>query len=238
MVRPVVRRRLFSPALHAFVWASASVGAVGVALASASAGCGDLKTATPGGESADGGLGSSGSSGNAPDANGGPKPTENIPPGNGPGPSGSLPSGYCCTDDAQCRDRHCASAAGGAGGARMCQDACHSDGICQSRNVMFKCSAANIGSDGWCLPAAGVTCIAQALYKRGTRQTGECCAATGDGNAGEECDGNKCIALVKNDISGPFVCSQYCELTRDCPSGTICGPEHSCEPANFPYTCK
>lgn len=121
----------------------------------------------------------------------------------------------------------------------MCQDSCRSQSTCERRDLTFKCSAANIGDDGWCEPeTASFACILQARFERGTRQAGDCCAATGDGNAGEECDGNKCVAINEQGQDNPFVCSQWCQITKDCPSGTLCSPFNSCVPANRPYTCK
>jgi hypothetical protein len=171
-------------------------------------GCGDLKNAGPGG----GGTSV------------------------GPGDKGGLPSGYCCTADAECRDRHCVAV--GSGG-RMCLDACIEQNTCVRRDLTFTCSGMKPGPSGFCQPPdAAFKCLPQTQYQRGVRQVGECCAHTGDGNAGEECDGNKCVAVDEGDNqNNPFVCSQWCELTKDCPSGTIC-ELHACYPANRPYTCK
>jgi len=191
------------------------------------AGCGDLKTASGGGAgTSSGGDGADG---------GGNLPRETVPGGTGPGATGALPSGYCCTDDSQCRDRKCMASASG---ARMCMDACRSQSTCVRRDVTFTCDAGDIGDDGLCQPPLGFQCIPQSRFQRGTRQVGECCQATGDGNAGEECDGNKCIAINKDGQNSPFVCTHRCELTKDCPSGTVCGPLKTCDPANLPYTCK
>jgi hypothetical protein len=196
------------------------------AMLAAAAACGDLKSATPDGTSGSG----------SPDAGTAEHTNQQLPANTGPGDHGSLPSGYCCNADSECRDRHCQAVAGG---ARMCMDACREQGTCERRDLKFKCNAPTTHDDGWCEPeTASFTCLPQATFQRGLRQVGECCAWTGDGNSGEECEGNKCIAKGINGEDGPFVCSQHCETTKECPSGSICGPWGTCDPANFPYTCK
>ena len=227
MDRLAARDRLASSA----VFVVSVVLAVGIAFSGLAA-CGDLKSATPGTEGGDAGQGSSGSSGTN-------NPKQGLPGNVGPGEHGSLPSGYCCTDDSQCRDRHCVAA--GSGGS-MCQDACRVQSTCNRRDLTapntFKCSSTNLGDDGWCEPEnVSFTCILQARFERGTRKDRECCDPTGDGNAGEECEGNKCVAVNEKDQNNPFVCSHWCELTKDCPSGMLCSPFNSCVPANRPYTC-
>lgn len=213
MVLPVVKNALFSLFfLGSVIGASA---------------CGDLKTASSGGPVAgDGGTTSSSSGGSQ---------KQDFPGTSGPGDHGSLPSGYCCTGDSDCRDRHCVATASG---SKMCLDTCRSQSKCTRREHTFTCDAGDIGDDGLCQPPLGFQCIPADRFQRGTRQVGECCEATFDGNAGEECEGNKCIAVNKQGQDNPFVCAHACETTRDCPSGTICGPLGNCDPANLPYTCK
>lgn len=186
--------------------------------------CGELKSAPPAGNS---------TTADPTESNGGV-------PSFGPGAHGSLPSGYCCNDDSECRGRHCAAVGGGAGGAaKMCQDACHEAGTCVRRDLTWKCGGSSAQDERWCEPETPTfTCLPQASFQRGSRQVGECCAWTGDGNSGEECEGNTCLSTGINGDDGPFVCSQRCESTRDCPSSTICGSFRTCEPANFPYTCR
>lgn len=170
-------------------------------------GCGDLKNAS--GSSASGG-------------------------GIGPGANGSLPSGYCCTADAECRDRHCVAV--GAGG-RMCLDTCREQGTCARRGLTFTCSG-SLAAPGLCQPPApAFACIAQTQFQRGGRQVGDCCTHTGDGNAGEECDGNRCVGVDEQGQNNPYVCSHWCELTKDCATGTIC-ELNDCVPANRPYVCR
>jgi hypothetical protein len=123
----------------------------------------------------------------------------------------------------------------------MCLDTCFgTSSICTRRDIAFVCDSKNLGDEGRCQPPTPSTaCIPQARFQRGTRQVGECCADGPNGNSGEECDGYRCISVGMNGNDGPFVCSQWCDLTKDCPSGTVCSIEtHACEPANFPYTCK
>ncbi|MBS2018437.1 MAG: hypothetical protein JST00_36565 [Deltaproteobacteria bacterium] len=193
----------------------------------AATGCGDFKTASSGTPPADGG--SSGTT------SGGSNLPQDFPGASGPGDHGSLPSGYCCTEDADCRDRHCVVTASG---SRMCLDSCRSQGKCIRREHTFTCDAGDIGDVGLCQPPLGFQCVPADRFLRGNRQVGECCQATGNGNAGEECEGNKCIAVNKEGQDNPFVCTHACTTTRDCPSGTVCGPLGNCDPANLPYTCK
>jgi hypothetical protein len=206
-----------------------------VALTLAAVACADLKEATDGdratsatdgdaGSSHDGGRGGAGD-----DVDPGVDTHGDRPTNAGPGEHGALPSGYCCTDDTQCRNRNCAVV----GGARMCLDRCRHDSTCERYEVTFTCDSDNAFTDGFCAPPAGFECIPAARFERGTRAVGECCAATGDGRSGEECDGNLCVALG----DGPFVCSRFCERGPDCPSGSVCSPFHTCVPGNTPYTC-
>jgi hypothetical protein len=120
----------------------------------------------------------------------------------------------------------------------MCLDACRGASTCTRRDLTFTCDGSPAAS-GYCKPTdAAFKCVPQNQYQRGTREVGECCAATGDGHAGEECDGNKCVAINESGQDNPFVCSHWCEVTKDCPSGTICSPFNSCVPANRPYMCR
>lgn len=194
----------------------------GFAIASAVA-CGDLKTANPDGTTSGEG------------ADGGVSQQQTTPATSGPGDHGALPSGYCCTKDSECRNRHCVEV----GGSKMCLDDCREQGTCVRRDLTtFTCDSENLGDDGLCQPPVGFQCIPAAKFKRGTREVGECCAWTGDGNAGEECDGNRCVSISTGGVDNPFVCSHWCETTKDCPSSTVCSPFNSCVPANMPYTCK
>lgn len=188
-------------------------------------GCDGLKSATP--STVDGGSGDDGGK-----VEGGSSP---LSPSAGPGEHGSLPSGYCCTQDAECRDRHCVTV----GAAKMCLDTCYSQSKCEGsgREGKFKCDGAEF-EEGLCQPVApGLACVPAASFIRGTRKVGECCEATGNGNAGDECEGNQCVSIGENGVDNPFVCSQWCESTKSCPSPTVCSPFNTCVPANRPYTC-
>ena len=216
------------------------------------AACGELKTASPvdepdessessgnlpgssGGTSgASGSSGTSGTSGASGGFNGTRK--EPPPPGFGPGPQGSLPSGYCCNDDSECRSRRCEDL----GGGKMCLDWCYGDSFCRRPpDLSWTCdNTATPGERGHCRPSGAFACIPAAQFEHGTRPTGDCCTPTGDGWAGLECLGGGCVAIGES----PFVCSQRCEKPKDCPSGFICHAfdetRKECIPANRPYTC-
>ena len=226
-------------------WISSSVFlcAAGVALVVA---CGELKTAEPShdGAPSDAGNespsstsgGATGTSGDASGSTGGsPDAATNTPAGFGPGPHGSLPSGYCCTDDSECRDRHCEDL----GGGKMCLDRCRSNALCR-RPPDLAWSCDNGGSSfnvGFCKPTGPFACIPAAQYELGTKMSGDCCTATGDGWAGLECAGGRCIEVGE----GPFFCTQGCVQPKDCPAGFVCerlnDDYKDCVPANRPYAC-
>jgi hypothetical protein len=158
----------------------------------------------------------------------------NAPPGTGPGPRGALPSGFCCTSDADCRYRHCLEI----NGSQRCSDECTQSGFCQGGAVTWTCDILDGGDRGQCQPAAGDTaaCVPPSQFTYGTRMLGDCCAFGTDGKAGWECEGALCTATDNN----PFVCSQYCDTYADCPGPYDCvalGNYRACVPANSPYTC-
>lgn len=199
----------------------------------ATAACGELKTANPG---TDGGAGSSSASSSSSASGSSGAPTSGP---TGPGPQGSLPSGYCCNDDRECRYRHCVAFGGGA--QKVCEDSCRTPGKCKTRTMTFTCTSPSFGEDGWCEPETpAFTCIPAETFVRGTRQVGECCEQLRSLDNGEECGGNKCVAIMLSGQDNPTVCSQWCDSTKDCPSGTICGPLNECIPENWRagYTCK
>jgi hypothetical protein len=203
----------------------AAAAALAVVLASA---CADLKTA--GDEAAD--DAGDGTSADAAGDGSSPAPGE-LPPGTGPGPHGALPSGYCCTDDRECRYRRCVDTGGG---VKMCLDECFQDGFCERPDVTFTCDQPEAGQRGLCQPPPGFACLPQSEFVRGTRETGGCCAFGMDGTAGSECDGNQCVAVA----DGPYVCTNRCDSGEDCPSSFTCtmfGTSKACIPANAPYTC-
>ncbi len=213
------------------------------------AACADLKTAP---SDADGGAPSStssssssssgGSSGTTPGggssssgATGGSSGT--LSGGTGPGPHGSLPNGYCCTKNEECRWRNCADV----GGVKMCLDTCRHQETCTGKGLPsgFTCDAASVYDDGSCRPPAGFACLDPGTFSRGGKLTGECCTATGDGSAGLECEGALCITYSRSSNDNPFVCSNACESGSDCAKGFTCEVTLGmCVPGNDPYVCE
>ena len=199
--------------------------------------CADLKTASPApdtdssnadaapGTSTNGATGSSGNTGTS----SGNTALPRTPNGNNAAALGALPSGYCCNADSECRFGKCSNG--------MCLDHCYSAGICKRDDVTFTCDAVN-HDEGSCQPPAGFQCLPANTYVQGNRPVGGCCTATGDGNAGSECEGNLCIAIG----DGPFVCTQRCKTSNDCPSDYQCyelDPGYKqCIPGNPTYVCK
>jgi hypothetical protein len=178
--------------------------------------------ATGGGTSGSGGTGALGTGATAAGASGGST-------GTGPGPHGALPSGYCCTSNEQCRYRTCAEF----GGVKMCADECWGDnGACNTAPNMV----CNTTSEH-CEPSGPPTCIPADQYTLGASAIGSCCVATGDGHAGEECEGNRCEAF--GDVSNPFICTQPCDAPKDCPPKYECNHwTHSCWPLATTYGCQ
>lgn len=161
-----------------------------------------------------------------------------LPPGTGPGPRGALPTGFCCTKNDECRERHCVDVGGG---TKMCSDECVSSSICTNKFVQLSCDKGPDGGKftrGLCMPTApGFACVPQSQFKVGTRRLGDCCQDTGDGNTGWECEGALCTATDQN----PWVCSHFCESAADCDGPYTCeafGSYKMCVPANRTYECK
>lgn len=189
------------------------------------AACGDLKRADddlPDASAADAGA----------DTNAADAPTARS----GPGPHGSLPSGYCCSSDKECRYRHCVDT--GAGG-KMCLDECAKDLFCTRPDITFTCDPS--GSPRLCKPPAGFACIPASKFERGTRALGACCNATtapnNDGTAASECEGNQCAAVG----AAPLVCTHRCDFQADCTGGFACvqfGTSKACVPTSSSYTCE
>lgn len=219
----------------------AALGVVAVVTATA---CGDLKHADEGdpGAGVDGGdPDASAGSTDAAASDGGAGPGD-AASGDaasgafGPGPHGSLPSGYCCTSDAECRFRHCVDT--GAGG-KMCLDECARDLFCTRPDLAFTCEAT--GSPRLCKPSAGFACIPSSSFQRGKRPIGACCnavvAPNNDGTAGSECEGNQCASVS----SAPLVCTHRCDSQADCIGGFACvlfGTSKACVPVSSAYTCE
>ncbi len=154
----------------------------------------------------------------------------------GAGPLGDLPSGYCCTLDTDCRNRHCADLGGG---IKMCEDECDgAQSLCDGLLPNFTCTAS--GSDGFCTPPSGTTtCVPAAQYVHGTKADGACCSATGNATAGQECLGGNCGATGD---TNPFVCENACTTIAQCPQGNyqclLLGEYGVCVPAASTYTCQ
>lgn len=177
--------------------------------------------------------GSTGSSGTS--ADGGDASSASSSGGSGGGPYGALPSGYCCTADKDCRKRRCVD---DGTGQKMCMDDCRSQGACQYADFDFTCDAPNTFTDGLCRPPGGFTCRPASSFELGTKPIGACCTATGDGEAGLECQGGLCIAIG----TGPFVCTNACDKPTDCKGAHVCqqitSTRKECIPANMTYTCQ
>lgn len=148
----------------------------------------------------------------------------------GPGFYGALPNGYCCTQDEDCRSRKCVDGIGG----RMCRDRCTTAESCLDAAGSFTCEA------NLCAPETGTTCVPANTFQRGTKKLGECCLATHDGRAGNECEGGRCDAFGADE--NPYICSQACKVPADCPGPYMCVPGpydfKICVPEAKTYTCK
>lgn len=155
----------------------------------------------------------------------------------GPGAFGALPTGYCCTSDEQCRNRHCLPSASG----RMCFDECNAQAqaFCDRPFLDFRCDLAQPEFQQTCIPQEGepFTCLPPSQFVPGTKAAGECCAARPDNLHGQECASNLCIQ--KRD--GPWACTRICEAGVDCPTDWSCIPQiywSICVPNGITYTCK
>ncbi len=199
-----------------------------LAATASSIACGDLKSTT--GEAADAGV-----EGGSADA----QVTVDAA-GRGAGPHGSLPSGYCCNDDSECRYRRCVDSASTGATGKMCLDECFSTLLCRRPDITFTCEQPAAGQRGLCKPPAGFACIPAERFIRGTLPAGACCNAgspdMNDGTAGSACEGNQCAATG----SGPLVCTNRCAFQGDCPDGFTCtqfGTSKACVPTSASYTC-
>ena len=128
---------------------------IAAALTFGLAACGDLKSAGQG-------------EGAGPDAaDAGPDAAQDAAPfdpaRSGPGPRGSLPSGYCCNDDRECRYRRCVDTGGAAG--KMCLDECFQNVFCTRPDITFTCAVPDAGGRGLCRPPA----VSRALPPRSSR---------------------------------------------------------------------
>ena len=153
--------------------------------------------------------------------------------GNGPGPFGALPTGYCCTTSDECRQRNCVTV----GATRMCSDSCFSDDACVGRLTPFHCDF----TAHQCVPnQVGYACVPAAQFQFGKKQLGECCTATHDGNAGNECEGGSCGSFGAG--GNPYLCTNACTRDSQCPGLYSCmsgGDNYAlCWPDADPYTCR
>lgn len=166
------------------------------------------------------------------DADGGSDAAGNF--ATGPGPWGALPTGYCCTDDAQCRYRDCRTI----GPARMCSDVCETDDSCAA-HPGFHCVGADQTHAGHCEPVVpGAACTPQVQFQRGSKPLGACCTAGHDGRTGLDCEGGLCYGFGA--VSNPYICVNQCSQAKDCPGNYMCNPIERgavCWPLADPYTC-
>lgn len=153
----------------------------------------------------------------------------------GPGPHGALPSGYCCTTNADCRYRSCVDF----GGSKMCADECMSQDSCDGNLANLICVGAGQFTPGACQPKTpGTACVPAAQFTYGSKQLGQCCTPTWNGANGNECEGGHC-GQTGND---PFMCTQACSKAGDCPGDFFCSPVSNgyslCIPGASALTCK
>ncbi len=197
--------------------------------------CGDLKGADP--QAPEGGDASA-------DSAAAPLGASEASSRSGPGPHGSLPTGYCCSNDTECRYRHCVAVdvLGPPSGPKMCVDECYDSLFCTRPDLAFTCEGASTpGSPGRCIPPpGGFTCLDPAKYIRGASEIGACCNAgaggTNDGTAASACEGNTCMSSADN----PLICTHRCTSQGDCPGGYVCdrfGTSKACLKTASPYTC-
>ena len=154
-----------------------------------------------------------------------------APGGHGPGRWGALPSGFCCTSDAECRYRKCVDF----GGGRMCSDHCHGEESCAGAVADLVCNTAT----EQCEPKASTLACRPALeFSYGAKTLGRCCTATHDGWSGRECEGNRCDGFGAE--TNPFICTHVCSTSADCPGSYRCGAADVvslCWPLGDPYSC-
>jgi hypothetical protein len=154
------------------------------------------------------------------------------PGGNGPGPWGALPSGFCCATDSDCRFRKCVDF----NGSKMCMDPCTTDDGCAGEVSGLRCN----NTEGRCEPdAQGQKCTPADEFQYGSRKLGGCCLATHDGWAGRECEGNHCVSFY--DVGNPYICTHACEKPSDCVGAYMCSNTGYgygiCVPEAKTYTC-
>jgi hypothetical protein len=154
----------------------------------------------------------------------------------GPGPFGALPSGYCCSQDSECRFRRCLDI----GGAKRCADVCETEGGCNGGIAPMTCIGVTATDEGHCEPKAPDACVPAAQFVPGTKPIGACCAATNDLRSGLECAGGNCGA--SGDDTNPYVCTNVCGAEAVCPGTHQCLTLRTnmkiCVHLAKTYTCK
>jgi hypothetical protein len=210
--------------------------------------CGDLKSAgeVADASNADGSSGSSGQSGLdsgivAPALDAGVDAADGAAGLRGPGPHGSLPSGYCCNSDNECRYRRCVDTTDAGGTGKTCLDECYTQAFCTRPDLTFTCEQPTPSARGLCKPPPGFTCIPAQEFVRGSLPAGACCnagsPAVNDGTAASACEGNQCAATG----SGPLICTHRCSVQGECPGGFVCnlfGTSKACVRQTSSYTCQ
>ena len=156
----------------------------------------------------------------------------------GAGPLGDLPSGYCCTSNADCRNRYCVDLGSG---NKMCEDECDgAQSACNGLLSGFTCTWDDAMAYGFCEPPTATTACAPAnQYVHGTKPTGACCSATGDATSGQECMGGNCGSSGTQ--TNPHICTNACGGAGGCPAEYTCsnlGVYNVCVPIADPYTCQ
>jgi hypothetical protein len=153
------------------------------------------------------------------DGGGGPPPGSDgggmipNPGGNGPGPLGALPPGYCCSDDKQCSHRRCTRFGTG---PSICSGFCQVDEECTGFNSQMRCDP----NTAQCSPmSTPYSCLDPQTYQYGTLATGACCSR-GTATSGQECKGGLCISTGNQ--ANPYYCSQGCTNGETCPPGYSC----------------
>jgi hypothetical protein len=124
----------------------------------------------------------------------------------------------------------------------MCSDLCGADANCRGGPVAgLTCVFSKPALPGWCEPPdAGLTnCAPAASFQGGHRPLGACCEVHADITTGSSCASGVCTATG----DGPFVCSQICDASRECPAGYGCDllegtdAPTACYPLASQYTC-
>ena len=123
----------------------------------------------------------------------------------------------------------------------MCEDECDGEQSgCTGLLPGFTCTWDDAMAYGFCAPPSATTaCVPADQFVHGTKATGACCTATGNGTSGVECLGGNCGAV--GSLSNPYVCENPCSGPADCTGPTMClnvGVYSVCVPANDPYTCQ